>query len=266
MPLVQQSQVGAASGDRQSVILLGASNLTLGWEPAVRALQQMVPGEIDLRVCLGLGRSYVDWSTVFLRSLPGIVQCGLWENLPTTCGSPPLVLITDIGNDIVYTRDPDDIFQTVEECVRRIRAWRPDARIAMTGLPMPSVEAMGHVRFLLLRTIMFPGCLMTFQQICERSRLLNGLLESYVQKHQIPFIKQEGAWFRSDPIHVVPPMREKVFRQYFSLWRVDAASRPDVQCVAKPPLPIAAVRTVASFARKTSQPVYQSPQLVVSAW
>ncbi len=260
------NQTGSASSEKQSVILLGASNLTLGWKQAIRALQQVVPGDIDLRVCLGMGRSYIDWSAVLLRRLPGIIQCGLWENLPASGASSPLVLMTDIGNDIVYTRDPEEIFQTVEECSRRILAWRPDARLAMTGLPLHSVESMGKTRFLLMRTIMFPGCAMSFQQICERSRVLNGLLESYVHKYQIPFVNPEGAWYRSDPIHVIPPLREKVFRQYFSLWNVGDAAKSVSEHVAPPALPATAVRTVAGFARRTTQPVYQSQQLVVSAW
>lgn len=266
MTLLQHSQVDTSSIEKQSVVLLGASNLTLGWKPAIRALRQVITGPIDLRVCLGMGRSYIDWSTVLLRRLPGIIQCGLWENLPTAGASSPLVLMTDIGNDIVYTRDPEEIFQTVVECHQRIRAWREDARIAMTGLPLPSVEAMGRFRFLLMRTIMFPGCQMTFQQICERSRSLNLLLENYVRKHQIGFINPQGEWYHSDPIHVIPSLREKVFSQYFSLWNVAEKTQSAAPAEVVPALPATAVRTVAGFARQTSQPVFQSPELVVSAW
>ena len=263
---VQPIQAPTASTEKQSVVLLGASNLTLGWKPAIRALQQIVPGDIDLRVCLGMGRSYIDWSAVLIRRLPGIIQCGLWENLPTTGSSAPLVLVTDIGNDIVYLRYPEQIFEAVEECLRRIRAWRPDSRIAITGLPLPSVEATGRARFLLMRTLLFPGCMITFQQICERSRVLNDLLESYSQQHLIPFIKPEAAWYHLDPIHVIPPLREQVFRLFFSHWNTAGAVGSDDKTAAVPALPVTAVRTVAGFSRETSQPVYRSPQLVVSAW
>jgi hypothetical protein len=136
----------------------------------------------------------------------------------------------------------------------------------MTGLPLPSVEALGKTRFLLMRTMLFPGCMMTFQQIIERSRVLNALLENYVQRNQIPFIKPEGAWYHLDPIHVIPSLREKVFRQFFSLWNTGDVRNTGVLAAATPALPATAVRTVAGFARRTAQPVYQSPQLVVSAW
>lgn len=266
MRVTQENRPCVPSAEKQSVILLGASNLTLGWKPAIRALQQMVPGDIDLRVCLGMGRSYIDWSAVLLRRLPGIIQCGLWENLPVNGSPSPLVLLTDIGNDIVYMRDPEDIFRTVEECLRRIRCWRPDARIAMTGLPLPSVESMGKARFLLMRTVLFPGCLMTLEQICNRSRALNSMLENYVQQNQIAFINPEGAWYRTDPIHVIPPLREKVFRQFFSLWNLGIDARTESECLPAPALPATAVRTVAGFARRATQPVYRSQQLIVSAW
>ena len=88
--------------DRQTVLLLGASNLTLGWKPALKALSDTVPGPLDVRVSLGMGRSYVDWSGFWLRRLPGIVNCGLWDSLQDSGSKPPLVLITDLGNDIVY--------------------------------------------------------------------------------------------------------------------------------------------------------------------
>lgn len=264
--LSPERQVGTAIDQRQTVILLGASNLTLGWKPMLRALQQTVPGDIDLRVCLGMGRSYIDWSAVLFRRLPGIVQCGLWENLPASGSKSPLVLMTDIGNDIAYSRAPEQIFQTVQECRKRILAWRPEARIAMSGLPLESVESVGKTRFLLMRTIMFPGCTMSFQQICHRSRALNRMLENFVATNGIPFVNPEGRWYRMDPIHVIPPLREMVFRKFFSLWNLDSSSNSGTSERPIPSLPATAVRTVAGLARRTSQPVFQSPRLVVSAW
>lgn len=75
-----------------------------------------------------------------LRRLPGIIDCGLWDNLRSTslsAGSPlqsrvrqdrdlqgsdrpPLVLVTDLGNDIVYMHSPEKILEAASRCVRKI--------------------------------------------------------------------------------------------------------------------------------------------------
>ncbi len=139
------------STQRQTVVLLGASNLTIGWAPVVDALQSGIHTNIDLYAAVGMGRSYVDWSRYFARSLPGIINCGLWKALkgggydePTEADSQspaPLVMLTDIGNDLVYRRTPQVISEAVDRCLTEIRHWRPDSRIIVTGLPLASLRS-----------------------------------------------------------------------------------------------------------------------------
>lgn len=108
----------------QDVVLLGASNLVLGWQALNRRACQMTMAPLNLNVALGMGRSYLKTSTFWFRKLPGIRDCGLWDQLPRDAANPPLVLITDLGNDIVYLFDPDQIAATVRQCIKQILAWR----------------------------------------------------------------------------------------------------------------------------------------------
>ena len=117
-------------------MLLGASNLVLGWQALTDSLRQVTDAPVNLNVALGMGRSYIKTSAFWFRQLPAISKCGLWDQLPRDSANPPLVLITDLGNDIVYLFEPDQIAAGVRECLDRIRNWRPDARIVMTGLPI----------------------------------------------------------------------------------------------------------------------------------
>jgi len=252
--------------DRQTVILLGASNLTLGWKPAIRALQATVPGPLDVRVSLGLGRSYVDWSGFWLRRLPGIANCGLWDSLPQTRSKAPLVLVTDLGNDIVYRHSPETIFQTATECIRRIQAWRSDARIVLTGLPLASLQSVGPVRFVIARSILFPGCGMPFEEIREKSIALDQSIRQFAQANNFPCIIPQGEWYRADPIHVIPSLREQVFRKFFSHWNPGCSISSETGTLPAARLPTSALRTIAGFERRAQQPVFQSPELVVSAW
>lgn len=252
--------------DRQTIILLGASNLTLGWKPALRALQATVPGPLDVRVSLGMGRSYVDWSGFWLRRLPGIANCGLWDSLPKTASKPPLVLVTDLGNDIVYMHSPETIFQTATDCIRKIQTWRSDARIVLTGLPLASLRSVGPVRFVIARSILFPGCGMPFEEIVEKSVALDQSIRQFAQANNFPCIIPPGEWYRADPIHVIPPLREQVFRLFFSHWNPERLFSAEPKTLPAARLPTSALRTIAGFERRAQQPVFQSPELVVSAW
>lgn len=252
--------------DRQTVLLLGASNLTLGWKPALSALCATVPGPLDVRVSLGMGRSYIDWSGFWLRRLPGIVNCGLWDSLQDSGSKPPLVLITDLGNDIVYMHSPEKIFETASECVRRIRAWRPDARIVLTGLPLDSVKSLGSVHFVIARSLLFPRCTMPLKEICEKSFALDGFIRDFAKTNNLPCVIPKAEWYRADPIHVIPPLREQVFRHFFSHWNIDPAATTQSSARPQAGLPKSAVRTIAGLQRQSAQPVFRSPELVVSAW
>lgn len=252
--------------DRQTVLLLGASNLTLGWKPVLNALCSTVPGPLDVRVSLGMGRSYVDWSGFWLRRLPGIINCGLWDSLQDGGSKPPLVLITDLGNDIVYMHSPKKIFETATECIRRIRVWRQDARIVLTGLPLNSIKSLSKTHFVIARSILFPGCAMPLKEICEKSFALDESIRAFARANDLPCVIPKAEWYRADPIHVIPPLREQVFRHFFSHWNVEQSTTMESHRMPQAGLPTSAVRTIAGVKREAQQPVFQSPELVVSAW
>ena len=101
------------------VVLLGASNLTMGLGRVYRTLRTLWPEPLDLLVATGHGRSYGFTSYVFSRTLPGIAACGLWHDLAQRVPLPTVALVTDIGNDIVYGSDVSAIAGWVEQCLAR---------------------------------------------------------------------------------------------------------------------------------------------------
>ena len=251
----------------RTVVLLGASNLTLGWQPIVKVLRSLVPQPLDLRVAFGMGRSYVGWSGFWFRRLPGIPDCGLWSNLPGQITLPPLVLITDLGNDLGYGHHPKVILQGVEKCVETLRSWRPDVQIVMTGPPLQALHSMKQFRFLAARTVLFPHCRMTLSDVRQRSEELENEASLYAQKAGIAYTMPELEWYGWDPIHVLPKFRDLAFRRYFSHW-------PDVSCPAQPVtstverirLPITASRKLFGVPVTTNQPSRHGAELRVSAW
>ena len=81
------------------VVALGASNLTRGFPILVSAARASAGPDVEVFAALGLGRSYGMESRVLARTLPGILDSGLWAAL---AGLPPLptrAVVTDVGND-----------------------------------------------------------------------------------------------------------------------------------------------------------------------
>ncbi|MEJ7595760.1 MAG: SGNH/GDSL hydrolase family protein [Planctomycetaceae bacterium] len=251
----------------QDVVLLGASNLVLGWQAVINSLRLVTGEPINLNVALGMGRSYVKTSAFWFRQLPAIRSCGLWDQLPRDSANPPLVLITDLGNDIVYLFEPDQITASVRECIRQILDWRSDAKIVMTGLPLASLTRAGKLQFRIAKTIMFPGCTLSQSSILERSQVLDQLARQLAVEFGISFVEPEPHWYGLDSIHVVPEFRETAFRKYFSAFgNVLPAGETQPSAKGRIELPTAAVRTVFGRNRIVEQPVYRESDLVVSAW
>ena len=83
------------------VVALGASNLTRGLQTMVSSARASWGSEIEVVAALGHGRSYGATSQFLIRTLPGILECGLWRELESRPQVPTRALLTDIGNDIL---------------------------------------------------------------------------------------------------------------------------------------------------------------------
>jgi len=251
----------------QDVVLLGASNLVLGWQAAIDSLRLVTTDDIHLNVAMGMGRSYVKTSAFWFRQLPAIRHCGLWQQLPCDSANPPLVLITDLGNDIVYQFEPEQIADSVRQCIRQILDWRSDAKIVMTGLPLASLTQAGKLQFRIARTILFPGCPLSRTSLLERSLCLDQHLRQMATGFGIPVVEPERHWYGFDPIHVVPKFRPAAFQKYFAEFGLTATAK-DARIAGQVrfELPTAAARLVFGRNKIVEQPVFRSPGIVVSAW
>ena len=239
----------------------------LGWQALTDSLRQVTDAPVNLNVALGMGRSYIKTSAFWFRRLPAISKCGLWDQLPHGSARPPLVLITDLGNDIVYLFEPDQIAASVRQCIRQILDWRSDAKIVMTGLPMASLTRTGKLQFQIAKTILFPGCPLSRTSVLERSLSLNHLVRQMAAEFSIPFIEPEAHWYGFDPIHVLPKFRAGAFQKYFAAFELTPPqmnSRAAAKVRMK--LPTAAARTVFGRKKIVAQPVFRSSEIVVSAW
>lgn len=208
------------------VILLGASNVTLGLGTVIATAQRAWGAPLDIMAAIGHGRSFGLPSTVLGRTLPGIVECGLWDELLQRPPLPTAALVTDIGNDIIYGRRTDTILRWVETCLARLRAVTE--RLVVTRLPLASLSRTPNWRMRLLVSLFFPSSRFDLAEALDRARELDGELLSYAGRYGAYIVRPQRAWYTWDPIHVARTCRAAAWRAYLGCW-TDGKNLPPVQ-------------------------------------
>ncbi len=206
---------------RPRVILLGASNLTRGISTVVRLAQAAVSQPAEFLIACGHGRSYGQDSTVLGRTLPGIAPCGLWDALRALPPGPTRLLVTDVGNDLLYGAPPEQIADWVGACLAQLP--RDDTRVAMTGLPLAALATLQPWRFALLSRVFFPLHAISFEGMRRDALELNDRLQQLAARHDAEWIEPCGAWYGFDPIHIRMEVWEAAWGKIFGNW-FDAAA------------------------------------------
>src|SRR6476661_7900132 len=120
------------------VVALGASNLTRGFHAVVSAARNAWGPDLEILAALGHGRSYGVQSRVLARSLPGILESGLWRDLESRSPRATTGLVTDVGNDIFYGFSAEQVLAWVAEAIARLRRFTAD--ITVTDLPLANAQ------------------------------------------------------------------------------------------------------------------------------
>ena len=116
------------------VILLGASNLTRGISTAVETAKTIWGTPLDVMAALGHGRSYGKTQRVLGRTLPAIIECGLWQDLDNRPRADTASLITDVGNDLLFGVSPQRVVEWVDQCLERLASVSQS--LVITELPL----------------------------------------------------------------------------------------------------------------------------------
>ena len=203
---------------KQRVILLGASNLTIGFPLVLKMLENGFSAPVEIHAAHGHGRSYGKWSRIFHRELPGLIDCRLWENVNTAGTSPAstVALLTDVGNDLMYGVDVSQILEWVEECLRRLAEQQ--SRIVMTLLPMAGLESLSALRFQIVRKMFFPKSSLSLPDLLKQAAELNERLQETGCRYGAHFIQPPATWYGLDPIHIRRSRRKEAWKKILSGW------------------------------------------------
>jgi len=193
------------------VIAVGASNLTRGLQTVIAAAREEYGHDVEILAALGHGRSYGADSQIIVRTLPGILQCGLWHALDQLPAVPARGIVSDVGNDILYGSSATQILEWVREVVDRLQRHTSD--IAIAGLPYFHIQHLSRSKFLAMRTLLYPRCRLTLAEVGEVAATVEDGLAQLASSRGLRFVPMEPEWYGFDPIHIRPSLWQPVWRQ-----------------------------------------------------
>jgi hypothetical protein len=196
----------STAGDVARVVALGASNLTRGFQTVVSTSRAAWGPDVQVVAALGHGRSYGATSRFLVRRLPGILDSGLWRALESMPAVPTRVLVTDVGNDIVYGFPAERILEWVDDALARLAGVSDD--IVLTNLPMDSIRRLSPAHFRAVRSVFFPTCRLSFDAVLATAERVEAGIEPLARAHGARLVRLRPTWYGIDPIHIKP-----------SLWR-----------------------------------------------
>lgn len=255
--------------DTTRFILLGASNLTIGFPLLVENLAVTANGECEVFAAGGFGRSYGASSRFLFRELPGIVECELWDAVASAgqCNRN-FALVTDIGNDLPFGYSPEEITGWVGDCLQRLRGM--NAEVIVTLPPLESVQELSRWRYKLIRSCFFPRCGIPFATMRDSAEDLHGRIAELGANAADHVVSLPGDWYGFDPIHIRRRQLPEAWREILSHW--SGIDLPDP--MRSPPFSLRrtigksreTVRISRGKEHRTEQPVIERDGLRVSLY
>lgn len=197
--------------DIARLVALGASNLTIGFRSVVSTSRAAWGPEVEVLAALGYGRSYGAPSRVAVRTLPGILQSGLWRTLESLPDLPTRAVVTDVGNDLLYGFSAEQTLAWVEEALNRLRRVTRD--IIITDLPVATIQRLSPPRYLLLRSVLVPRCRLSLAEARESAGAVSAGLAKLATARGIRLFRPDPGWYGLDPIHIRLSCRRSAWQE-----------------------------------------------------
>ena len=211
---------GSESEKPERIVVLGASNVARAIVDIAETLVGFRGGPVDLIVAAGHGRSYGARSNVLWRTLPGLTQCGLWQAVSGRPeAGPSMALVTDVGNDLLYGRTPEETMTFVRECVAQLAEHHD--RVILTELPVENVRQLGKLRFVAARSLIFPGSPLQYEGLLDKVEYLTEGMRELADEFGADLAVLPPTWYGLDPIHIRMRQQRDAWSRIMSPWRRD---------------------------------------------
>jgi hypothetical protein len=210
----------------QRVVALGASNLTRGFATVVSTASALWGSDVHVVAALGHGRSYGAESMFLARKMPGILDSGLWRNLQDSDPVPTRAVVADVGNDVAYGFDPEQIVEWIEEAIHRLQRVTED--ITLTDLPLASMRRLSVPKYLVYRSVLVPSCRLSLAEVLDRAERVNMGLETLAARRRVKFFRLHPDWYGFDPIHIRASLWPSAWRDILGAPENSRGSRSSV--------------------------------------
>ena len=184
-------------------LLMGASNLARGYSMLTHHLSECLEkNKTEFLNALGPGRGFCARGGIFNITYSPIQDCQIIESGEKKSKEAlrTVVLITDIGNDLLYGVSADTLIASLDIMIDEILKW--DADIFLTSIHVNLKKDISPTIFLVLRFLLFPSSKANYEEMDLSILQINDYLEDKVSKNQrIHLITGLEAFAGLDKIH-----------------------------------------------------------------
>ncbi len=158
--------------------------------------------KIEFLNALGPGRGFCARGGMFNFTYPPIQDCRVLEaaERKSQNGQRIAVLITDIGNDLMYGVSANTLIESLDGMVDRVLQW--DAEIFLTSIHVDLKKDVSPTTFFILKSFFYPGSSITYEETDLFIKKVNGYLEEKArQSERVHLITGMKLFSGSDKIH-----------------------------------------------------------------
>jgi len=182
-------------------LLMGASNLARGYSILTRhILNCFGQNKTEFLNALGPGRGFCSRGGMFNFTYPPIQDCRILEVAEKKSCDTRVVLITDIGNDLMYGVSADTLIESLDRLIDRTLQW--DAEIFLTSIHVNLKKDVSQTTFFILKSFFYPGSSITYEETDLFIIKVNGYLEEKArQNERVHLISGMESFAGADKIH-----------------------------------------------------------------
>ena len=122
-----------SSKDKLLFLFMGASNLARGYSLLTRYLSRCLGVQnIEFLNALGPGRGFCAKGGMFNFIYPPIQDCQVIEAVDQKTKNTRVVLITDLGNDLMYGVTADSLIECLDMLIDRMLKWNAEIFLTLS--------------------------------------------------------------------------------------------------------------------------------------
>jgi len=149
---------------------------------------------------LGPGRGFCARGGMFNFTYPPVQDCRILEACEKKSCEKIAILITDLGNDLMYGVSADTLIETLDELIDRTLQW--DAEIFLTAIHVNLKKDVSPTTFFILKSFFYPGSSVTYEEADLFIQKVNDYLEEKSrQNEKVHLITEMESFAGADKIH-----------------------------------------------------------------